>query len=118
MRARKIKTIGADGAAPRKPTKFRIPEEVEILGCVWTVEIRDSWDGPNTIGHCDPFNRRISISTACGPSTAVEVFIHELLHAMLCACGCQTDEDVEERIVSSLAPMLLDTFRRNGFRFS
>ena len=119
MEIRQHKTLGAAGPPPRKPTKFRIPKQVEIIGQLWSVEVHPQWDS-GVLGDCDYTNHRIRINDRCSPSTAVEVFLHELLHAILAAMGALVgiEDETEERIVSALAPGLWDTFRRNGFRFA
>lgn len=110
---------GARGAPPRNATRWRIPKEVEICGDIWSVVICPPWSDSGVVGDCDVARRKIRISDALAPSATIEVFMHELLHAMLAAAGALygIDADTEERIVYPLAPVLLDTFRRNRFRF-
>lgn len=112
----KVRTVGSPGAPPRAPVKFVIPKTVEILGQAWSVEVCPPWSDSGVIGDCDGLTRKIRISEATAPSLRVEVFLHELLHAMLAASGALVDGGAEEQIVSTLAPMIWDTFRRNKIK--
>jgi len=114
---RKMPSVAPSGAARRD--KLRLPAAVEIMGQVWTVEVQPTWSDSGVVGECDVKNRRIRIDGTLPPDTAAEVFHHELLHAMIAASGASygMETDAEERIVYALAPVLLDTFKRNRFRF-
>lgn len=108
--------LGSDGpAAKRSPIPFRIPKSLDILDQLWSVEVCPPWSC-NEIGDCNDRLRRIRIAEELAPATKIDVFIHELLHAMLQASGCRVDPEAEETIVSCLAPMIWDTFRRNKIK--
>lgn len=112
------RSLGGPGLDEAKPDKWTIPGEVEILGFRWAVDLCSQWD-PGIVGDCDPVSRRIRILHTLAPGAMIEVFFHELLHAMISACGCDCGIDVEteERIVRGLAPVMLHTFKTNGFKF-
>lgn len=110
--------LGAPGLDPPEDVRWRIPAEVEILGNRWAVEFHPEWH-PLIAGDCDVVGRRIRICDGLEPSMVREVFFHELLHAMLGAAGIvsEEDRDAEERFVTRLTPIMVDTLRRNKFRF-
>lgn len=68
-------------------------------------------------GKCNPKKSKISINPDQSADSMADTVLHEVLH------GCwdqtslasmpSTDGEVEELVVSSLSPALLDTLRRN-----
>jgi hypothetical protein len=94
---------------------LRIPSRIKIASQTWTVEALPQWSDSGTVGDCDARRRRIRIVNDLAPEVAADTLIHELIHAMLYACGgCHgVDADTEERIAYALAPMMVDLFASN-----
>lgn len=71
--------------------------------------------GSRLAGHFDPEAQRITLDPALGPDMLAETLLHEVMHGVSEAVGkpLGTDGEDEERMIRALAPVLLDTLRRN-----
>lgn len=58
-----------------------------------------------------PLEQKIVVNPRQGDDMKRDTLLHEVLHAILMGAGL--DGETEERIVSTISPALLDTFRRN-----
>ncbi len=77
-----------------------IPETVIVLGIPYTVE-RGGCE-PDESGYCSPTKRVIGIREGLCREQEEQVFLHELIHAVL--TGLAYDEEYEnERLVQGLA---------------
>ena len=77
-----------------------IPEKVTVLGVPYTVEIGGV--EPDEDGSCSPSKLLISIREGMCREKEEQVFLHELVHAILAGLAC--DEQYEdERLVQGLA---------------
>lgn len=93
---------------------FSLPSEIKI-GC-HVYEIRqvsvELSNARNVHGRCLPNINVIEISAGLNRGQALEVLLHELLHA-ICYVYVIKDEDKEERIVSILGTALACLFQDN-----
>lgn len=64
-------------------------------------------------GWFDYENGRIDVAESLTPSVKAEITLHELLHAAFYVAKTDMSEDVEEKVVSALAPVLLSVLRDN-----
>jgi hypothetical protein len=71
--------------------------------------------GERYIGHTDLEAQSIVIAPGLAPDVEAETVLHETLHCCLDASGAVTEwgPDKIELLISRLAPVLLDTLRRN-----
>ena len=76
-----------------------VPEKVDVLGLTYTVEVCDLEDDDGT---CSPSKQRIEIRSGMSPEKTQQVFLHELVHAILDQL-CFSDEYADERLVQGLA---------------
>lgn len=70
------------------------------------------------VGSYDSNGQRVIIDPDLGPDQTAGTLLHEVLHACFSTAGLdgedlKNSEDVEEAVVRSLEPILLDTLRRN-----
>ena len=72
-------------------------------------------EGAPILGYCEKAETRIVIESNLVESLEREVVVHELLHAMCSLAGLDDElgEDVEERVVTRLAPIIVDVLERN-----
>lgn len=83
---------------------MEIPEEVEILGQWWEVEIVDL---AGEFGNCDTFNRRIQLNRGNTPSQMASTLLHEVIHAGLHVSGLsEVFPTTEEAICMALENVL------------
>ena len=112
-------------ARKRKPKGYALT----IQGTAWRVYVvsRGSCRALRGLeGLCDHDGSTIFIASELSPERRADVFVHELLHAMMFASGCDravphsmgvSDKkwcEVDETLVRLLAPVLFDTLMRNG----
>ncbi len=108
-----------------------IPAAIEVLGQTFIVRVQphptaqlnpDDNDSTDAMGHCDRQRLVISLRGPDGMADdkAREVLLHEVLHAIIGTARIppfhattEADDDLEEKIVSMLAPLLLHTLREN-----
>ena len=74
--------------------------------------LRRALEDPNLVGHISYHERRIVLAPTQNTNNLVVAFWHELLHACMDLAGFK-DEDYAETVVTRLAPILVDTLRRN-----
>lgn len=79
--------------------KDQIPDSVNVLGLIYSVDIKDMDDED---GCCIPSRQRIEIREGMSEEKTGQVFIHELVHAILDQLAC-IDEYQDERLVQGLA---------------
>lgn len=74
------------------------------------VEQRDT----DCYGETDIHRCTIRLSPKQCDSQLRETFLHEITHACLAACGLNVElgEEVDEKVATRLAPILLDVLRR------
>lgn len=79
------------------------------------INARSREEKTDLLGQHDPINLTITLRPEQAPSTLVETLLHEVLHALLSQTGIVADigNEEEEKAVNRLAPLLLDTLRRN-----
>lgn len=58
-----------------------------------------------------PFEQKIVVNPRQGDDMKRDTVLHEVLHAILLGMGLE--DDLEERVISTVSPALLDTLRRN-----
>jgi Zn-dependent peptidase ImmA (M78 family) len=81
--------------------------EIRIGAQEWTVKIVDKNHEKlgGDYGLTDSFTNTIYVAKA-HPDAMRDTLLHELMHAMIAMAGVRAEHDIEERIVSALAPML------------
>ena len=99
---------------PSRRSRLHPPSPVKVGAFRYTVseepiphEEQPAW------GLTEPRSERITLEPGQSPNFKRDTFLHELLHACLFASGMPLGHEEEERIVSALTPILLDTLRRN-----
>ncbi len=67
------------------------------------------------LGTCDPDELTITITPTAPERVQQECLVHEALHAMTALTGLahELGEEVDERVVRRLAPVLLEVLSRN-----
>ena len=65
-------------------------------------------------GLCDPVNAIIYVSEDRTGYDAADTLLHEILHAIFHMADIDAEKDGEERIVSRLAPMMVQVWRDNS----
>jgi len=78
----------------------------------YRVVVDDARIPPDLYGLCDKGRHTISLHPDQSPIRLRSTLVHELLHA-LCDLTGVDDDKAEERIVTVLAPALLELFRTN-----
>ena len=92
-----------------------IPLEVHVAGIDYTVHYQDDlMRTHNLLGQVLYAESRIDIDSSMSDSKKEQVFIHELVHAMLNEAGY--DEQNEE-IVNRLAIVLYQVLKQNDLKF-
>ncbi len=77
-----------------------LPNAIVVLGIPYNVEVGDTEPGEN--GYCSPSKRVIGIRRGLCPEEEAQVFLHEVVHAVL--AGLAYDDLYEdERLVQGLA---------------
>jgi hypothetical protein len=76
-----------------------LPKSVEVLGLTYAVEICDLEDAD---GDCMPDRQRIRVREGMSDEKTTQVYVHELVHAVLAGLQCM-DEYEDERLVQGLA---------------
>ena len=79
---------------------MEIPASVDVLGVPYRVE-RGGCD-PDVNGLCSPARRVIAIREGLCPEQEAQVFLHELVHAILDQLS-RTDEYEDEQLVQGIA---------------
>jgi hypothetical protein len=78
-------------------------------------------EGTRLVGKCDYDRCRIYISSALDAPAREDTLLHELLHAALYVSGAEEaygkEHAAEERLVTSITPVLHRLLRDLGFRF-
>ena len=69
--------------------------------------------GSGKAGNTNHPLQTILLSSEQGPDQEADTVLHEVLHACLHQSDGELSVEQEERLVLSLAPLLLDTLRRN-----
>lgn len=102
-------------SAPSRPERVFIgPFQFDIL---WsTNELKLAAEQPgNYLGLTDQRSSRIWIADDQAPVVERDTLLHEILHGIIATFGAPLDLDraEEERIVATLAPVLLGVLREN-----
>lgn len=79
---------------------FELPRHVDVLGVRYSVS-EDSVE-PGEDGYCSPARCRIGVRPGLPLDKRRQVFLHELVHAILDQLACE-DEYADERLVQGLA---------------
>lgn len=95
-----------------------IPSQVEIGGFTYSIEtsrnINMELQNKGSFGDQSHLMRRIRISTDFGDDHVQDTLLHELIHAIASAYGC---DDIEEKVDKSLASGFRQIFKQLGVRF-
>lgn len=89
--------------------RLAIPERVMLLGREWTILRPDPWTRPDSDGYCERSTRTIEIRPGLDDSYALEVYLHECLHAVF--PGSVVSERAEEIITDNADKGLGDAVR-------
>lgn len=85
------------------------PRRIEVGPLVYKVVRADIDD----YGQCDHDLFEIRLRRRLTREASRETLMHETMHACFDVAGIEVDEEVEERVIRRLSPILLDTLRRN-----
>lgn len=97
-----------------------IPKHVTVGPFRFTVTLdenaclRDSvnqGESAHNFGLMLPLQQKIVVNPVQGDDMKRDTILHEVLHAILMGAGLE--DELEERIVSTISPALLDTLQRN-----
>jgi hypothetical protein len=100
----------------RLPDRIQIgPHDVAIVVERPTIDSLSVKDQMKLHGHYEPESNLIVLRPGMHRDYEAEVVVHEVLHALTALTGIISDlgEDQEEKFVERLAPVVLDTMRRN-----
>ena len=103
---------------------MNIPSKLKIGAHTWRISRpkripRDKEDrekGRQTLGDCSSTTQRIRIKSRLLESAAAEIFLHELVHALLDDVA-PFDDDLEEQIAITVSKGLLQVIRDNKLNF-
>ena len=98
-----------------------LPSTVRVGAYTFSIELdenrvnsqRVKENDSHLVGHIDLHAQKISICPKQGPDALADTVLHEMLHACFMVSGAPGSSEKEEKIVSILTPILLDTLRRN-----
>ena len=102
---------------------MKIPKKLKIGNHSYSVVFsrpRDADKGSGNWGACDHSNQKIYIDKLLPKTLLEEVFIHEMLHAVMHEVKLNYDFDSEEKkvseedVVNRVAPALLKALRDNN----
>lgn len=88
-----------------------LPKSIQVGPYTLTIEERTG----DELGTFHGESQRIEVSPHQGADSQADTVLHEVLHACFHVAGLRKDfpEPKEERLVSALSSLLLDTLRRN-----
>jgi len=69
--------------------------------------------GRRVMGYSDHSALEIAVKAGMARDQEADTVLHEVLHCCLRQSDGELGNEVEERVVGSLSPLLLDTLRRN-----
>lgn len=101
---------------------MRLPDELVIAGRRYTVSTdpdelaRESNEArTNLLGQCDRRAQRILVDLRQHDQQVADTLVHELLHAATELAGLSDElgDDLEERVVARLAPIIAQTIAEN-----
>ncbi len=95
-----------------------IPPTLKIGGLTWTISFnKDIAREGNCFGSTHIFSQKINIDPDTPLEHQEEIFIHEIIHALIWTTGLHTvidvDKKLEEQIVSHLSPLLYQVLKDN-----
>lgn len=90
------------------PLTYRL----KVGGRRWAEAVRAE-DASDLLGVTTNHDSRIAIAPDQPPELERMTVAHELLHALVFVAGCDLEPELEESVVTQLAPLLVDTLRRN-----
>ena len=77
---------------------IKLPKTIKIGGAVWKIitdkHVMDSDESERLCGICKPSEKEIHIS----PNEDIEVFLHELVHAVCSFMGIEDEDEKDEQI--------------------
>jgi hypothetical protein len=94
---------------PGSDVSLQLPAEITVSGQRYSVRVVDYIPGESMIGHTEHHMQVITIQASVSEDVARDTLLHETLHAIE-AVG---HIEIGEKIIDSLATILLDTLRRN-----
>lgn len=98
------------------PTKLKVgPFTYLVTSSQAAIDAACRTEGADLFGHTDFATLRIAIAPDTHPARQQETLLHEVLHTLTRQAGIVNELSAtdEERLVTRLAPILLDTLRRN-----
>lgn len=88
------------------------PGELVICGQTWTVKYATNVNEQRGwLGVTESKAREITIDTDQSRESMVDTLLHEVLHACFATVACDLDEEANERICGTLAPLLISVLR-------
>lgn len=95
---------------------MKIPSRFKLRGKTWTVDFSaDLQRTQACVGICHPDRKLILLDESLEGDELLNTWLHELLHALFPAKSVHWTLEQEERIVSMLAPRLLEALRNTGW---
>lgn len=94
---------------------IQIPKRIKVGPVTYVVDYHDGLsgdDGKSLWGNCDHTALSVAINSKIAKDFERVVVVHELLHAIYHLSGIPESEE-EEKIVTSLSPLLLLLMRDN-----
>jgi hypothetical protein len=97
------------------------PASVELVGQRFTIEVVPETDRalvPKSVdmpmvGNIRVASQRIVMADDLGIDQERDTLVHEILHGLVRVIGLNLRDSLEERIVGTLSPVLLDLLRSN-----
>ena len=100
-----------------KECETELPSTVNVCGIDYDIlqtEVIKAYEDRNNAGLCDYFEQVIKVLRDLPPQRKRQVFIHELVHAILNEAGIS---DHEESLVESLTRVFYQVLKDNDFSF-
>ena len=82
----------------------------------WRVVIRNQYrseDGSEVLGETDVNNTKVYVDDAYPDQVIKETLMHELLHVCFAHSGLNLKDNLEEKIVQTLSPRIMELFTKN-----
>lgn len=109
---------------------IKIPNKVKVGYLEYEVEVKDKVfeykdylvdevqernGNPTSFNHgvCDTLQSKIILAKNDDKQKEVNTFLHECLHMIFYAYGCDEDKDTEEKVINITANGLIELFQRN-----
>jgi len=91
-----------------------LPATIEICGQPWRI-IPGQSRSDGVLGECNARDRTLMVDVTASDDIISETMLHELIHGCLEASGGNygLHQEIEERVIYTLAPALLAALQRN-----